>query len=60
MKVCTDKIRVVELVTSFIAKLNTPESNKEKQFYQVVSQWSTGTDDGIPGLFNAPTGIFSQ
>ena len=56
----TDKIRVVELVTSFISKLNTPESNKEKQFYQVVSQWSTGTDDGIPPLFNAPTGIFSQ
>ena len=56
----TDKIRVVQLVVSFIAKLNTPESNKEKQFYQLTAQWSTGTDDGIPPLFNAPSGIFSQ
>ena len=27
----TDKIRVVELVTTFIVKLNQPESNKEKE-----------------------------
>lgn len=56
----TDMIRVVDFSpVSFVSKLTTPESNKEKQFYAVTAKWSSAPNE-FPQLFDAPPGIFQQ
>jgi hypothetical protein len=58
---CQDeKIRVVEKSVNFLA-LNpeSPESNKEKQMYNITAKWSAAVEDEFPTLYDAPTGIFT-
>jgi hypothetical protein len=54
-----DEIRVIEKSCTFVA-LNpeAPESNKEKQLYNVTAKWSAAVEDEFPTLYNAPAGIF--
>jgi len=54
-----EKLNVVELAVSFVAKLNSPESNKEKQFYSITAKWSSAPDV-FPVLYTAPAGVFAQ
>lgn len=54
-----DEIRIVEQDVRSVAKpANSPASNKEKQMYTVVFEWS-GDPDDFPELSDAPAGIFS-
>lgn len=53
-----DAIRVVEKTVSFVARYVSDPSNKVKDRYLITAKWSTGPDDSIPLLYDAPAGIF--
>lgn len=54
-----NEIRVVEKAVNFVALTpESPESNKEKQLYNVTAKWSTSVNDEFPALYNAPAGIY--
>lgn len=55
-----DEIRVVDTCNVTFAALppSSPESNREKQFYNVTGAWTSSPDE-FPVLYTAPTGIFT-
>ncbi len=53
------EIRVVEKSVTFVAlPAESPESNKEKQLYNITAKWSTSVNDEFPTLYDAPVGIY--
>jgi hypothetical protein len=53
------EIRVIEKEVTFVALTpESPESNKEKQMYNVTAKWSTSVNDEFPVLYDAPAGIY--
>jgi hypothetical protein len=53
------EIRVIEKSVTFVAlPAESPESNKEKQLYNITAKWSTSVNDEFPTLYDAPAGIY--
>lgn len=54
-----EEIRVVEKSVTFVALTpESPESNKEKQLYNVTAKWSSSVNDEFPPLHDAPAGKY--
>lgn len=59
---CEDhELTVIERGVSFVAlPAQSPESNKEKRFYEVTAKWSASANDDFPTLIeDAPDGIYN-
>lgn len=54
-----DEVEVIEKKVTFVAlPANSPESNKEKRFYNVTVKWSQSVSDSFATIYDAPEGIF--
>ena len=55
----TNEVRVIEKSVNFLAMpAESPESNKEKQLYNITAKWSASVEEDFPTLYAAPVGIF--
>jgi hypothetical protein len=57
---CSDNsVEVIEKRVNFAAlPASSPESQKEKRFYNVTAKWYQDADDSFGEFFDAPEGIF--
>lgn len=54
-----EELRVVEKSVTFVAlSPESPESNKEKQLYNITAKWSASVNDDFPTLYDAPAGKY--
>ncbi len=54
-----EEVEVIEHSVTFVAlPAGSPESNKEKRFYNVTAKWSQSVNDSFATIYDAPEGIF--
>lgn len=55
-----DEIEVIETKINFTAlPATSPESNKEKRFYNVTAKWYTSVNDEFGQIFGMPAGVLN-